>query len=171
MRGVEVILGESEREETKEGEMRNDETPSLSASSHSKSCSDSFNMLDLPLPPSQRRVYPIPDLHPLEPSPPSLPSYTSNLSQTSQPTLCIDNGASLIRAGFTNLASPYLELENIGAKYKDRKLNTTVHLAGGEVYVDAASRSSTRVPYEGDVVCNFDVMVSLPLHFRTSSMV
>jgi len=122
-------------------------------------------MLDLPLPPSSRRVYPIPDLHPLDPSPPSLPSYTSLLP--SQPTLCIDNGASSIRAGFTNLPSPYLELENIGAKYKDRKLNTTVHLAGGEVYVDAASRSSTRVPYEGDVVCNFDVMVSSPLHFQS----
>lgn len=117
-------------------------------------------MLDAPLPPSSRPVYPIPDLHPLIPSPPSLPSYTSHLPSHPTPTLCIDNGATSLRAGLTNLSSPYLDLENIGAKYKDRKLNTTIHLAGGEVYVDAASRSSTRVPYEGDVVCNFDVMVS-----------
>jgi len=126
------------------------------------------SMRDLPLPPSERPVYPIPDLHPLVPSPPSLPSYSSLLSSPSPPTLCIDNGATTLRAGFTNLSQPYLDLENIGAKYKDRKLNTTVHLAGGEVYVDTASRSSTRVPYEGDVVCNFDVMVS-SLHFQLSN--
>ncbi|GAA5897144.1 uncharacterized protein JCM6883_006594 [Sporobolomyces salmoneus] len=114
------------------------------------------------LPPAQRRVYPIPDLHPLVLSPPSLPSYSSSiLTQSPSPVLCIDNGTTHIRAGYSNAPQPYLELENIGAKYKDRKLNTTVNLAGGEVYVDAASRSSTRVPYEGDVVCNFDVMENI----------
>lgn len=115
------------------------------------------------LPPSERRVYPIPELHPLVLSPPSLPSYSTLLESTSSsspPILCIDNGATSLRAGFSTSPNPYLELDNIGAKYKDRKLNTTVNLAGGEVYVDAASRSSTRVPFEGDVVCNFDVMVS-----------
>ena len=124
--------------------------------------------MELPqfLPPNERRIYPIPDLHPLVLSPPSLPSYSSTILSSSAsstslpPVLCIDNGATTLRAGFSISTKPHLELENVGAKYKDRKLNTTVFLAGGEVYVDAASRSSTKVPFEGDVVCNFDVMVS-----------
>ncbi|GAA6016342.1 hypothetical protein JCM11491_006824 [Sporobolomyces phaffii] len=111
------------------------------------------------LPPSERRVYPIPELHPLTLAPPALPSYSSLLSAS--PVLCIDNGATSIRAGYSSSSDPYLDLDNIGAKYRDRKLNTTVNLAGGEVYVDAASRSSTRVPFEGDVVCNFDVMENI----------
>ncbi|GAA5833951.1 hypothetical protein JCM3766R1_002480 [Sporobolomyces carnicolor] len=117
------------------------------------------------LPPSERRVYPIPELHPLELGPPALGSYSAaynaSSSSSAPPALCIDNGATQIRAGFSDRDRPYLELDNVGAKYRDRKLNTTVNLAGGEVYVDAASRSSVRVPYEGDVVCNFDVMENI----------
>ncbi|GAA5952105.1 hypothetical protein JCM3765_005194 [Sporobolomyces pararoseus] len=73
------------------------------------------------LPPNERKIYPIPDLHPLVLSPPSLPSYSSTIlsSSSTPPVLC------------------------------------------GEVYVDAASRSSTKVPFEGDVVCNFDVMENI----------
>ncbi|GAA5940758.1 uncharacterized protein JCM15063_006353 [Sporobolomyces koalae] len=118
--------------------------------------------LDRFLPPNERRVYPIPELHPLVLAPATLPSYAPALADPSGvPTLCIDNGASSLRAGFSHLPEPYLDVENVGAKYKDRKLNTTVNLCGGEVYVDAASRSSTRIPYEGDVVCNFDVMENI----------
>jgi actin-related protein 5 len=56
------------------------------------------------------------------------------------------------------MSSPYLSFENVGSKYKDRKLNQTINLVGGQVYVDASSRSSTKVPFELDVVSNFDVM-------------
>jgi actin-related protein 5 len=50
-------------------------------------------------------------------------------------------------------------VENVASKYRDRKFNQPVVLAGGEVYVDATSRAHVRTPFEGDTVCNFDVMV------------
>ncbi|GAA5899816.1 hypothetical protein JCM6882_005442 [Rhodosporidiobolus microsporus] len=116
------------------------------------------------LPPDQRTVYPIPDLPPvvagpLTPSHPQPPPPSS--------VLCIDNGASTLRAGYSATAAagpearPPIVVENINAKYKDRKFNRQVFLAGGEVYVDATSRANTRVPFEGDVVCNFDVMENM----------
>ncbi|GAA6061978.1 hypothetical protein JCM10212_005222 [Sporobolomyces blumeae] len=118
-------------------------------------------MVDRPLPPGQRKIHPIPDLHPLVPGPATLASYAPLLTQSPVPVLCIDNGATTLRAGFSNASDPKIELDNIGAKYKDRKNNVQVMLAGGEVYVDATSRSNTRVPFEGDVVCNYDVMENI----------
>ncbi|GAA6012257.1 hypothetical protein JCM10207_002780 [Rhodosporidiobolus poonsookiae] len=108
-----------------------------------------------------RTVYPIPEL------PPTLagPFTPSPSSPSSSAVLCIDNGASTLRAGYSSsLATdnaPPIAVENICAKYKDRKFNRQVVLAGQEVYVDATSRSNTRVPFEGDVVCNFDVMENM----------
>ncbi|GAA5961809.1 hypothetical protein JCM21900_003317 [Sporobolomyces salmonicolor] len=119
-------------------------------------------MADQPLPPDQRTLYPIPELHPLVPGPASLPSYYPLLSSPSgPPTLCIDNGATTLRAGFSSADSPAIEIDNINAKYRDRKSNRAVMLSGGEVYVDATSRSNVRSPFEGDVVCNFDVMENI----------
>lgn len=122
------------------------------------------------VPPHLRTIYPLPDLPPVQAGP-STP-YPSRA-----PTgcvLCIDNGASTLRAGYSaslaTAARPPIAVENINAKYKDRKFNKQVLLAGGEVYVDATSRSNTRVPFEGDVVCNFDVMVRFLLFpFPSSS--
>ncbi|GAA5878506.1 hypothetical protein JCM8547_008434 [Rhodosporidiobolus lusitaniae] len=111
-------------------------------------------------PPSLRTIYPLPDLPPVVAGPATpYPSPAPNGA-----VLCIDNGATTVRAGYsTSLAQgrPPIVVENITAKYKDRKLNHQVILAGGEVYVDATSRSNTRVPYEGDVVCNHDVMENM----------
>ncbi|GAA5936627.1 hypothetical protein JCM1841_004631 [Sporobolomyces salmonicolor] len=119
-------------------------------------------MADQPLPPDQRTIYPIPELHPLVPGPASLPSYYPLLSSPSgPPTLCIDNGATTLRAGFSSADSPAVQIDNINAKYRDRKSNRAVMLSGGEVYVDATSRSNVRSPFEGDVVCNFDVMENI----------
>ncbi|GAA5859405.1 hypothetical protein JCM1840_004599 [Sporobolomyces johnsonii] len=119
-------------------------------------------MADQLLPPDQRTIYPIPELHPLVPGPASLPSYYPLLSSPSgPPTLCIDNGATTLRAGFSSADSPAIQIDNINAKYRDRKSNRAVMLSGGEVYVDATSRSNVRSPFEGDVVCNFDVMENI----------
>ncbi|BGP18453.1 Actin-related protein 5 [Rhodosporidiobolus nylandii] len=119
------------------------------------------------LPVHQRPIYPIPDLPPVVAGPPTPP-----VSRPPPGTvLCIDNGASTLRAGYSSSlhlhpgagggGKPPIVVENINAKYKDRKFNRQVLLAGGEVYVDATSRSNTRVPFEGDVVANFDVMENM----------
>ncbi|GAA5980993.1 hypothetical protein JCM11641_001422 [Rhodosporidiobolus odoratus] len=109
------------------------------------------------VPPHLRSIYPIPDLPPvvngpLTPHPSPAPSHA---------TLCIDNGATTLRAGYSTASAPPIVVENINAKFKDRKFNKQVYLAGGEVYVDATSRSNLRVPFEGDVCCNFDVMENI----------
>ena len=70
-------------------------------------------------------------------------------------------GASTLRAGFASDEYPSYTFDNIGAKYRDRKLNRVMTLAGSEAFVDATSRAAIRSPFEGDVVCNFDQMVSL----------
>jgi hypothetical protein len=75
-------------------------------------------------------------------------------------TVSLSVGASEIRAGWATESSPRLVCENITARFRERKAQKNVILAGGEVYADATSRANTKAPYDGDVVCNFDAMVS-----------
>ncbi|BGP50256.1 Actin-related protein 5 [Rhodotorula kratochvilovae] len=103
-----------------------------------------------------RPVFPIPELAPVVPGPPSSTDYAR--IQGTDAVLCVDNGATTLRAGWSSDSDPRIVIDNIAAKYKDRKFNRQVMLAGAEVYVDATSRANTRVPFEGDVVANFDVM-------------
>lgn len=107
-----------------------------------------------------RPVYPIPELAPVVPGPAGWHDYRS--FHSTDAVLCIDNGATTLRAGWGTERDPRIVVDNIAAKYKDRKFNRQVMLAGGEVFVDATSRANTRVPYENDVVVNFDAMVRPP---------
>ena len=77
----------------------------------------------------------------------------------SRPTDASSAGASTLRAGFASESYPSYTLDNLGAKYRDRKSNRTITLAGSEAFVDATSRAAIKSPFEGDVVCNFDQMV------------
>lgn len=108
-------------------------------------------------PRAQRTVYPVPELQPVLPGPPTSTDYASFASPSN--VLCIDNGATNLRAGWAAERDPRIMVENVASKYRDRKFNQPVVLAGGEVYVDATSRAHVRTPFEGDTVCNFDVMV------------
>lgn len=104
---------------------------------------------------SRKPVYPILEARPFEPAP-TLADDWANF-QTS--ALVIDNGASTLRAGWSAEAGPRLVTENVATRYKERKGNRTVMLAGGEAYADNSSRGSIKSPFEGDLVVNFDVMV------------
>lgn len=73
--------------------------------------------------------------------------------------IILDNGASSMRAGWSAEGAPRVVTENVIARYKDRKTNRNVLLAGHEAYADATSRASIKSPYEGDVLVNFDPMV------------
>lgn len=114
-------------------------------------------------PPPRRPVFPIPELAPVVPGPATSTDYHS--LQGTRAVLCVDNGATTLRAGWSTDRDPRICIDNVAAKFKDRKFNRLVMLAGAEVFVDATSRANTRVPYENDVVVNFDVMVppSLPV--------
>ncbi|BGP34011.1 Actin-related protein 5 [Rhodotorula toruloides] len=106
-----------------------------------------------------RTVYPVPELQPVLPGPPTSTDYASFASPSN--VLCIDNGATTLRAGWGAERDPRIVVENVASKYRDRKFNQPVVLAGGEVYVDATSRAHVRTPFEGDTVCNFDVMENI----------
>ncbi|KAI8340190.1 hypothetical protein BC941DRAFT_324166, partial [Chlamydoabsidia padenii] len=51
--------------------------------------------------------------------------------------------------------------DNIVSRYRDRKANTGVTCVGMDAYSDPSGRSSARSPFDGNVVCDYDRMVSL----------
>lgn len=106
---------------------------------------------------ASRRVYPIPELAPVVAAPPAATDYARFRSPDT--VLCLDNGATTLRAGWSSEQDPRLQIDNLASKYRDRKSNRSVLLAGAEVYVDATSRAHVRAPHEGDVVTSADVMV------------
>lgn len=69
-----------------------------------------------------------------------------------------------MRAGFaiasTSLA-PSLSFENVVSKFKERKKNNSIMLAGADCYSDPQSRTGLRSPFDGDVVTNLETMVCL----------
>lgn len=59
------------------------------------------------------------------------------------------------------MSSPYIDTDSVVSRYRDRKTNRTIMLAGTSSYVDANSRSNARPLHEEGVVCNYDSMVRL----------
>jgi actin-related protein 5 len=130
------------------------------------------------------QVYKVPD-RPAVPAPPYIDpeEYESQYNTDSVP-IVIDNGQSLphrtphlthpvtdkkksiltgscsIRAGYANMSSPYIDTDSVVSRYRDRKTNRTIMLAGTCSYVDANSRSNARPLHEEGIVCNYDSMVS-----------
>ena len=95
------------------------------------------------------------------PGPSTSADYT-NFAGTSTP-IVLDNGSARFRAGWASehATGPRIDVDNIVSRYKDRKTNKPVTLAGAQVYADTVSKQSAKVPYEGDVVCSFDAMETM----------
>lgn len=81
--------------------------------------------------------------------------------------IIIDNGSSNLRYGLATEApgavSPRLDPfsgPNVVARFKDRKTNQQVLLFGDNVEFDSGARAQARNPWEGDVLLNFDALVS-----------
>lgn len=77
--------------------------------------------------------------------------------------LVIDNGSSTLRFGFSTSAEPFSGA-NVIAKYKERKTNYPLLLFGDGIDVETGARAQARTPWEGDVLLNFDALVSSILH-------
>ncbi|SGY61894.1 BQ5605_C007g04619 [Microbotryum silenes-dioicae] len=110
-----------------------------------------------------REVYPIPDQPYASGSTSHLApasSHNSNSHPSTTPII-IDNGSTTLRAGYAVDPNPSLIVDNLNSRYRDRKTNRTIMLAGQHVYADAASRSNIKSPHENDVVVNFDVMENM----------
>ncbi|KZT58468.1 actin-like ATPase domain-containing protein [Calocera cornea HHB12733] len=66
--------------------------------------------------------------------------------------IIIDNGATNFRAGFGKDEDPYIVVDSLFSKYRDRKTNTPVLLFGNELVDDATTRSNSKTSWDGDVL-------------------
>ncbi|KAL8652031.1 MAG: hypothetical protein Q9226_004439 [Calogaya cf. arnoldii] len=85
-------------------------------------------------------------------------------AQSSRKTaIVIDNGASLLRAGWSFEKSPRVAFPATVARYRDRKINRTVSYVGYNAYADATTRGQIRNAFEPgtSIVGNWDVMEGL----------
>jgi len=73
--------------------------------------------------------------------------------------LLIDNGASNLRWGFATSQAPYTG-PNAVAKYKERRTNKPLLLFGEGIDTESGARGQARTPWEGDVLLNFDALVT-----------
>ena len=78
--------------------------------------------------------------------------------------LVIDNGSTHLRFGFATSSSPRSGL-NMVAKYKERRTNKPLLLFGEGVDVESGAKTQAKTPWEGDVLLNFDALVSSELSF------
>lgn len=72
------------------------------------------------------------------------------------------SGSFEMRAGFANAstsAAPSLSFENVVSKFRERKKNNLIMLAGSDCFSDPQSRTGMKNPFDGDVVINLDTMV------------
>jgi actin-related protein 5 len=78
--------------------------------------------------------------------------------------LIIDNGASTLRFGFSTSAAltPHC-VQNVVARFKERKYNQPLLLFGDGVDAESGSKGQAKTPWEGDVLLNFDALVRYAL--------
>lgn len=94
--------------------------------------------------------------------PPPPEDYTLYRSQHTP--LIIDNGSTNLRWGFATSSEPRYG-PNIVAKYRERKTNHPLMLFGDAVEVESGAKTQAKTPWEGDVLLNFDALVSVTLLF------
>lgn len=100
-------------------------------------------------------IFPLPILS--QPSIPPTISYDPH--RTARTPLVIDNGSSSLRFGFATSKTPQVA-PNIVSKYKERKAGKQLLLFGEGVDAEGGARSQAKTPWEGDVLLNFDALVS-----------
>ena len=94
------------------------------------------------------------------PSQPSIPpTLPYDLHRTAHTPLVIDNGSTNLRFGFATSTTPQVA-PNIVSKYKERKAGKQLLLFGDAVDAEGGARSQAKTPWEGDVLLNFDALVS-----------
>lgn len=95
------------------------------------------------------------------PVPPSVSfPYSYDEHRDQQTPLIIDNGSTYLRYGFATSSTPRTGL-NVVAKYKERKSNKPLLLFGEGIDAESGARSQAKMPWEGDVLLNFDALVCL----------
>lgn len=102
-------------------------------------------------------------IHLPSPAPPPLRKktllYTSDTDQFNHTPIAIDNGSTSLRWGFAFEPEPHIGANAI-AKYKERKTNRPLLLFGEGIDAESGARGQAKYPWEGDVLLNFDALVS-----------
>lgn len=88
--------------------------------------------------------------------PPTLPYSPHRNAHT---PLAIDNGSTSLRFGFATSPTPQV-VPNIVSKYKERRAGKQLLLFGDAIDTEGGARSQAKTPWEGDVLLNFDALVS-----------
>jgi Actin len=93
-------------------------------------------------------------------SQPSIPPNLSyDLHRSAHTPLVIDNGSTNLRFGFATSTTPQV-IPNIVSKYKERRAGRQLLLFGDAIDTEGGARSQAKTPWEGDVLLNFDALVS-----------
>lgn len=74
--------------------------------------------------------------------------------------LVIDNGSTSLRFGFATSPTP-VSITNVVSKFRERKQNKPLLLFGDAIDTESGARSQARTAWEGDVLLNFDALVSV----------
>ena len=108
--------------------------------------------------PPPLNIHPLPTMY-LPTQPPTPEPYAPH--RDAQTPIVIDNGSTTLRWGFGTSDAP-ASGPNAVAKYKERKTNKPLLLFGEAIDVESGARGQARTPWEGDVLLNFDALVSPP---------
>ncbi|OJJ33454.1 hypothetical protein ASPWEDRAFT_622470 [Aspergillus wentii DTO 134E9] len=89
--------------------------------------------------------------------------YEQSRSKADTSAIVIDNGSSLVKAGWSFDKNPRVTLPPVMSRYRDRKLNKACQFIGSDAYVDATTRGQLRYAFDpgSSVVGNWDVMEGL----------
>ncbi|KAI9372328.1 hypothetical protein BJX61DRAFT_507758 [Aspergillus egyptiacus] len=92
--------------------------------------------------------------------PPQPEGYEQSKSRPDTSAIVIDNGAHLVKAGWSFDKNPRFILPPVMSRYRDRKLNKGCQFIGNDAYVDATTRGQLRYAFDPgtSVVGNWDVM-------------
>ncbi|KAI5969691.1 ARP5 [Candida margitis] len=75
--------------------------------------------------------------------------------------IAIDLGTSTWRVGLTNSTEPNNVFPAVISRHRDRKLSKTLTIIGNDVYSDSALKSTTKTPYDGPLITNWDYIESM----------
>ncbi|KAK6205000.1 vacuolar targeting, actin-related protein [Scheffersomyces amazonensis] len=72
--------------------------------------------------------------------------------------IALDIGTSSFKVGLTSANTPNNVFDSVIARYRDRKALKTLTIVGNDVYRDYSLKSSTKTPFDGALVTNWDYL-------------
>ncbi|KAJ6023705.1 hypothetical protein N7540_004502 [Penicillium herquei] len=92
--------------------------------------------------------------------PPQPDGFEQSKAHPDTSAIVIDNGSSLVKAGWSFDQTPRFVFPPVMSRYRDRKLNRQCHFIGYDAYADATTRGQLRYAFDpgSSVVGNWDVM-------------